>query len=121
MALDRMHKIIMSVVMSTMIVAVTHKADVITTEDVIMTASVTKDVVMIVTAKDYVTMIVTTTAIMTEALTDEALFLSVIRPVVAKTINVSHNFSKDLKFNISKSECHVIICMALFFAKFEIF
>lgn len=102
-------------VISPVIVAVTYEANAIIAEDAIMIVNATEDAVVIVTAKEDMKMTVITIAIMTETLTDAALFHSVTRPVVAKIINASHKFSKELKFNISKSECHVIICMAFFF------
>jgi len=48
----------------------------------------------------------------------ETLFRLKIRPAVAKIIPGSHNILKELKFNISKSECHVIISMAFFLLLF---
>ncbi len=100
-----------------MILAATQAVNAAVTEEV--NAAVTEEVNVIVTEDVKVTAIVTdgvrTTVIMTAALTDAISFPSEIRPAAVKTINDRHNFSKDLKFNISKSECHVIICMAFFF------
>ena len=93
----------------------TYETNTIIAEDSIMIVNATEDTEVIVIAKEDMKMTVIAIAIMTETLTDAALFHSVTRPAVAKIINASHKFSKELKFNISKSECHVIICMAFFF------
>ena len=104
-------------VISQVIAAVTYEMNAIIAEDAIMIVNATEDteVIVIVIAKEDMKMTVIAIAIMTEILTDAALFHLVTRPAVAKIINASHKFSKELKFNISKSECHVIICMAFFF------
>ena len=66
-----------------------------------------KDVwIMTVNAKEDVNVI------MTADVKEGLIFPSAIRPVVVKTDRISHDFSKELKFNISKTECHVIIAYA---------
>ena len=106
-------------VISQVIAAVTYETNAIIAEDSIMIVNATEDTEVIVIAKEDMKMTVIAIAIMTETLTDAALFHSVTRPAVAKIINASHKFSKELKFNISKSECHVIICMAFFFVWYD--
>lgn len=78
---------------------------------VIVTATDVETVIAAVTDGAAITVNVTTIA----ALKGVRLFPLEIRPVAVKTTKVSHNFLKELKFNISKLECHVIIlCMAFF-------
>ena len=109
--MDRIHKIAPVAIITLIIVTVKDEANAIMTENMIMIVMLINGTIAVVIA----------ILITKESLKDGISSPLEIKRADVKIINVNHNFCKDLKFYISKSECHVIICMAFFFAKFEIF